>query len=101
MDAWSEYTWMKGFGRLVQNRTALMITHRFTTAMHADVIYVMKEGAVVEKGTHQELLAQEGYYAQSWRAQMDQGWRSEEDNDPTPPPMPPPAVPIHDDAPTL
>ncbi|MEM1125517.1 MAG: ABC transporter ATP-binding protein [Bacteroidota bacterium] len=90
MDAWSEYQWMQGFGQLVEGRTALMITHRFTTAMHADVIYVMMDGAVVEVGTHRELLQQDGYYAQSWRAQMDQGWRAAHEEETAQPEAPRP-----------
>ena len=58
------------FRPLTAGRTAIIITHRFTTAMQADVIHVMDAGQIVESGTHQELLALEGRYAQSWRAQM-------------------------------
>ena len=47
-----------------------MITHRFTTAMHADLILVLHQQKVIEQGTHQELLAQGGRYAQSWSKQM-------------------------------
>ena len=47
-----------------------MITHRFTTAMHADMIHVLDKGRVVESGTHAELVALGGAYAASWAAQM-------------------------------
>jgi ATP-binding cassette subfamily B protein len=47
-----------------------MITHRFTTAMHADIIHVLDKGRVVESGTHGELVALGGAYASSWAAQM-------------------------------
>lgn len=77
MDSWAENQWLKGFGTLVdEGRTALVITHRFTTAMHADIIHVMHEGEVIESGTHEELLAREGHYASSWRAQVEHGWRA-------------------------
>jgi ABC-type multidrug transport system fused ATPase/permease subunit len=46
-----------------------VITHRFTTAMIADTIYVTAEGRVAECGSHQELLAAGGRYAQGWIAQ--------------------------------
>lgn len=76
MDSWAENEWLKSFGRLVdEGRTAFIITHRFTTAMHADIIHVMDDGEVIESGTHEELLEQEGHYAESWRAQVEHGWR--------------------------
>ena len=70
MDSWAEADWLDRFRALVEGRTALIVTHRFTTAMRADVIHVMDAGTVVESGTHAELLARDGRYARSWRAQM-------------------------------
>jgi ATP-binding cassette subfamily B protein len=78
MDSWAEHAWLQRFGQLVEGRTTLIITHRFTTAMHADVIHVMVDGEVIESGTHDELLALDGYYAESWRAQVERGWRPQE-----------------------
>ncbi len=75
MDSWAEHEWLQRFGRLVEGRTTLIITHRFTTAMHADAIHVMRGGEIIESGTHTTLLAQKGYYAQSWSAQVERGWR--------------------------
>jgi ATP-binding cassette, subfamily B, bacterial len=70
MDSWTENEWLDGFANHVRGRTALVITHRFTTAMRADLIYVMQEGRVIETGTHHSLLAMNGHYASSWKAQM-------------------------------
>jgi len=70
MDSWAEQDWLHRFRALTAGKTALMITHRFTTAMHADIIHVMDKGRIVESGTHAELVARGGAYAGSWRAQM-------------------------------
>ena len=70
MDSWAEQDWLSRFRTLTEGRTGLMITHRFTTAMHADIVHVLDKGRVVESGTHQELVALGGSYARSWAAQM-------------------------------
>jgi ATP-binding cassette, subfamily B, bacterial len=70
MDSWVEAEWFERFRTLTAERTAIVITHRFTIAMRADIIHVMHEGEIVESGTHHELLAQGGLYAQSWTRQM-------------------------------
>jgi ATP-binding cassette, subfamily B, bacterial len=70
MDSWSENEWLGRYRRLVQGRTSLIITHRFTTAMQADVIHVMHDGVLVESGTHEELVERGGLYATSWLAQI-------------------------------
>jgi ATP-binding cassette subfamily B protein len=70
MDSWAEQEWLSRFRTLTQGRTGLMITHRFTTAMHADSIHVLDKGRVIESGSHAELVALGGSYASSWAAQM-------------------------------
>ena len=70
MDPWAEHDWLQHFRELAAGHTTLIITHRFTTAMYADIIHVMEAGQVVESGSHAELLALGGRYAQSWRDQM-------------------------------
>jgi ATP-binding cassette subfamily B protein len=70
MDSWAEQDWLSRFRVLTAGRTALMITHRFTTAMHADIIHVLDKGRVVESGTHEQLVTLGGAYATSWAAQM-------------------------------
>ncbi len=71
MDPWAEYDWLERFRTLANNRTAVVITHRFTLAMRADIIHVMRAGQIVESGSHDELLALGGLYAESWKAQME------------------------------
>jgi ATP-binding cassette subfamily B protein len=73
MDSWAEAEWLARFRDLVKGRTAIIITHRFTTAMQADIIHVMDQGQIIESGSHAELMAQNGRYAESWQAQMRAG----------------------------
>lgn len=70
LDPWAEADWLRRFRQLASGRTAIIITHRFTTAMYADVIHVMEQGRIVESGTHDDLLDQNGHYADSWTKQM-------------------------------
>ena len=70
MDSWAEADWLSRFRQLVAGRTALIITHRFTTAMQADIIHVMEKGRVIESGSHDQLLTAGGRYATSWKQQM-------------------------------
>jgi ATP-binding cassette subfamily B protein len=70
MDSWAESDWLGRFRELTEGHTAMMITHRFTTAMHADMIHVMEDGHITESGTHDQLVAAGGHYAQSWQMQM-------------------------------
>lgn len=70
LDSWAEAHWFRSFRDLTRKRTAVVITHRFTIAMRADVIFVMNDGQIVESGTHNELLELNGLYAQSWHDQM-------------------------------
>jgi ATP-binding cassette subfamily B protein len=70
MDSWAEADWLLRFRALVHGRTALIITHRFTTALQADIIHVMDRGRIVESGSHEELIAARGRYEASWTRQM-------------------------------
>lgn len=70
MDSWAEADWLSRFRKLVEGRTALIITHRFTTAMQADTIHVLDRGRIIESGAHDQLLASGGRYATSWTQQM-------------------------------
>lgn len=62
LDNESESLIQEALWELCKNRTTIIIAHRLSTIMMADTIYVMKNGEIVERGTHLELLAQKGYY---------------------------------------
>ena len=69
MDPWAEADWLERFRRLAAGRTAIVITHRFTTAMIADEIHLMEAGRIAESGSHRELISSKGRYAAWWAAQ--------------------------------
>lgn len=70
MDPWAEHDWLERFRKMANGRTAIVVTHRFTLAMRADIIHVMRAGKIVESGSHDELLKLGGFYAKSWQDQM-------------------------------
>ncbi|HEU4623977.1 MAG TPA: lipid A export permease/ATP-binding protein MsbA [Steroidobacteraceae bacterium] len=72
LDTESERRIQAALDRLVRDRTTLVIAHRLSTVEHADRIIVMSEGAIVESGTHSELLARDGHYAQLYRLQFNE-----------------------------
>ena len=71
MDSWAEADWFRRLRNLAEGRTVILVTHRLTIAMRADLIYVMKNGQVVESGNHDQLVTRGGLYSQSWRAQVE------------------------------
>jgi ATP-binding cassette subfamily B protein len=62
----------KAMDNLMSNRTSFVIAHRLSTIRNADLILVMKDGDIIEQGTHLELLAQGGFYADLYNSQFDQ-----------------------------
>jgi len=66
MDSWAESEWFDRLRAATTGRTTIIITHRFTTAMRADVIHVMDAGRIVESGTHEDVVTA---YASSWARQ--------------------------------
>lgn len=60
----------KAMDNLMKNRTSFVIAHRLSTIMDADMILVMKDGNIVEKGNHEELIEQNGVYAELYNSQF-------------------------------
>ena len=73
MDPWAEAEWFTRLRKLARGRTAMLVTHRFSIAMRADIIHVVDRGRLVESGTHDELVLLDGLYAHSWKEQMSAG----------------------------
>ena len=63
MDAWAEREWISRFKSLSRGKTSVIITHRFSTAMYADKIFVVDKGQIIEEGTHEELMSSDTLYS--------------------------------------
>jgi ATP-binding cassette subfamily B multidrug efflux pump len=71
VDTHTEVLIQKAMDALMQNRTSFVIAHRLSTIRNADLILVIRDGDIVEQGTHNELLAKGGYYAELYNSQFD------------------------------
>lgn len=71
LDAYAEFELYKKFKSIVKNKTSILIAHRFSTIKLADVIFVLKNGTIIESGSHDELLKLNGEYAYLYKIQSD------------------------------
>jgi ATP-binding cassette subfamily B protein len=77
LDSHSEAAILQALRELAKHHTSVVIAHRLSTIIDADKILVLQQGEVAEAGTHQELLAQQGLYAQLWAKQQEAKTKSE------------------------
>jgi ATP-binding cassette subfamily B protein len=70
LDSKTEKAIQAEINKLTSNRTALIIAHRLSTIVHAEQILVMSAGEIIERGTHEQLIALQGQYAQMWSMQQ-------------------------------
>ncbi len=70
VDTRTEMAIQKAMGELMKGRTSFVIAHRLSTIRDADLILVMNHGRIIEKGTHKELLAKGGFYADLYNSQF-------------------------------
>ena len=70
IDTRTEIRIQKAFNTMMEGRTSFIVAHRLSTIREADVILVMREGHIVEQGTHNELLRRNGFYAQLYQSQF-------------------------------
>ena len=72
VDTRTEQQIQKAMDHLMEGRTSFVIAHRLSTIRNADLILVMKDGDIIEQGSHEELLEKNGFYADLYRSQFAQ-----------------------------
>ena len=72
IDTRTEALVQRGMDGLMYGRTSFVIAHRLSTIKDADLILVMKDGDIIEQGTHKELLEQQGFYADLYNSQFEE-----------------------------
>ena len=70
IDTRTELKIQRAFARMMEGRTSFIVAHRLSTIKEADVILVMKDGAIIEQGTHEELLKKKGFYFKLYHSQF-------------------------------
>lgn len=71
VDTRTEIVIQKAMDHLMEGRTSFVIAHRLSTIKNADLILVMKEGDIIESGTHDELILQKGFYSELYNSQFE------------------------------
>ena len=71
IDTRTEIKIQQAFGRMMQGRTSFIVAHRLSTIRNSDIILVMRDGNIVEQGSHSELMAKNGFYAELYNSRLD------------------------------
>ena len=71
VDTRTEHRIQRAMDNLMKGRTSFVIAHRLSTIKNADIILVMKDGDIIEQGSHEELMAKKGFYADLYNSQFD------------------------------
>ena len=71
IDTRTEMKIQDAFAKMMKGRTSFVVAHRLSTIKEADVILVMNNGKIIEKGNHSELLRADGFYANLWNSQFE------------------------------
>ena len=71
VDTRTEHLVQKAMDKLMEGRTSFIIAHRLSTIKNADLILVMKEGNIVEKGNHESLMQKKGFYYELYNSQFE------------------------------
>ena len=69
IDTRTELKIQNAFAKMMEGRTSFIVAHRLSTIREADVILVMRDGQIIEQGTHESLLAAKGFYAELYNSQ--------------------------------
>ena len=70
IDTRTEQRIQKAFSTMMEGRTSFIVAHRLSTIMEADIILVMKDGNIIEQGSHDELIEKNGFYAKMYESQF-------------------------------
>ena len=70
IDTRTEQQIQEAFDKLMKGRTSFIVAHRLSTIRNASLIFVMKDGKIIEQGTHEELLTQGGFYNKLYNSQF-------------------------------
>ena len=70
IDTRTEHRIQRAFSEMMKGRTSFIVAHRLSTIREADIILVMKDGHVIEQGSHEELLSRNGFYSELYHSQF-------------------------------